>query len=212
MARQQSTSEEQPRRTFSDTPAPSLLPVGETTPTPEEQPAPVLTATQMDPEAAAEIFLACMDMVEQQRFLSFCEGRGLTPAAGMLLFMKEPLQREDLNPLASNAFADDAQAVIDAMQPSLPQEQASPRPQGPRAQLRQKPTAPCAVCGETFIVQFLGRQLCQKESCWHEYAGLHPQRPAGQGARVTAESDRRLGRLEKMVERMSGMLDQLVGV
>ena len=168
------------------------------------------------PPDPADFFLSCMDSVEQQRFLDFCALRQLTPAAGILLFLKEPLQRDELNPLAANPFADDAQAVVDMVQhPQQPQAGQLAPPNYVPVALRQKPMGVCEVCGSPFMVKFQGRKLCDNETCWHTYHEMRGQVAINTGVGgitiANAENDRRLSKLEKMMERIAGALDRLVG-
>lgn len=221
-AKQPSRSEEPPmtEQTFSDVPTSPLQSVASQ----EEMvdaPLPPPPAPDVSPavsgEAAADFFLSCMDVVEQQKFLGFCETRQLSPAAGIALFLKEPLQKDELDPMRANPFADEAQAMVDSMRPTASTSAHSQLIAPPSQNL---PVKPCAVCGTMFPVKFRGRMLCENPTCWHTYAGISPQQPRGVGAGTgeLADTTRRLGKLESMMERVAGaqdrlaaMLDRMVG-
>lgn len=210
MAAKQQRFEEQPiERTFTDAMSP---------PPPEESGAPVQEApigTDPAPETgpnmetappAAEFFLSCLTSVEQQTFLGFCAMRNLTPDAGILAFLKEKIQRSELNTVATNPFTDEAQAVVDSVKQQMPTQAVTST-----FQLGRKPVKACEVCGEPVTVDFLGRMLCQKPACWHAYAGLTPQQPMETASRGNADVNRRLGKLESMMDRIAQSLDKMVG-
>jgi hypothetical protein len=82
----------------------------------------------------------------------------------------------------------------------------------PAFRLGQKPKKPCEVCGEEFEVQWQGRQLCKKPSCWHAYAGIQPRTSAVPvDVRASADLARRVGRLESLMDRIADSLDRMTG-
>ena len=193
MARSQQHFEEtSTAQPFSDS-SPPFSPAASPSPAPTENPGP----------APADFFLSCLSASEQQQFLDFCALRNLSPEAGVLAFLKEKLQRSELNTVVNNPFTDEAQAVVNSMQAT----------KVPGFQLGQKPTKACEVCGQPVIIDFLGRMLCKNPQCWHTYAGLSPQDQQRGAVEVRGgETDKRLSSLESMMERIAGMLDKLVGV
>lgn len=192
-----------------DTPFPG--PYGPEPPTPPLSALPPLDVA----EQAAEFFLNCFTSSEQQQFLDFCTMRGLTPAAGFLAFAKEKMQRGDMHSLNNNPFTDEAQQAVEDVQQQMHPTPTPTQPQPTTAlqsyQLGRKPMKSCEVCQTPFVVDFMGRLLCSKPECWHTYAGIAPQQPTTRGAPVDADTSRRLGNLETMMERITQHLDRLVG-
>ncbi len=219
---QQSTTETTKEQFFTDIPNSSPSSVFSSVSGPEQPPPPPpspspIEVTPPNPPATADpsdFFLSCLDSVEQQRFLDFCANRRLEPTAGILLFMKEPLQRYELNPLASNPFADEAQAVVDSVRAQTQPQAAAPVATQihPGVYVGRKPVKPCEVCGTPFEVEFLGRKLCKNETCWHTYNGMSPQSSLPKPtAGSSPETDRRLSKIETMMEWIVGKLEKRVG-
>ncbi len=153
----------------------------------------------------ADFFMAGLSAAEQQHFLDFCTMRQLSPEAGVLAFLKEKLQQGDLDAIRQNPFTDEAQAVV---------EQLLGRQQGGQPvpyQMGKKVTKPCEVCQEPVVIDFPGRLLCQNPKCWHAYAGFTPQQSSNTPVVGGSAIERRLGKMESLVERLAGMMDRFIG-